>query len=243
MGCRARAEAAKPSTAAANGLLSVKSDKGAAATAAAATVPDTPVAVVQLSGDEDVQVSVESAATVQPHDRAASTPTPVPDGSSSMRSGTVEVNEAPTALVQTASRAPAVVVQISDIEEGMSDGEVQVDIVSARPSQKPAKSGQSAVEISCGKKDETGGSVKVDVDVAAVTGGQTARAGSQPSKVSNWLVGDSKQAGKEGDAGMAPGNKAGKPNQKAVGLGRSGAGSDVDGESMVQVTVDRSLLS
>lgn len=239
MGCRAGVEASKPNAVAVNGVLAGESDKEAAAAAAgAATVLGSPVAVVQLSEVEDVQVSVEPAATVQPHDRAASTPVQVPHGSSGMCSGTVGVNEAPTALVQTASRAPAVVVQISDIEEGTSDGEVQVDIMSATPSQKPAKSIGSAVELSDGKKDEAGGSVKVDVDVAAVTGGQTARAGSQPSKVSNWLVGDSKQAGKEVDAGKAPG----KPNQ-AVGLGPSGAGSDVDGESMVQVTVDRSLLS
>ena len=242
MGCRAMAEAAKPSTAAADAILVVESDReaatAAAATAAAATVPDTPVAVVQLSKDEDVQVSVESAATVQPHDRAASTPNQVPDASSGMRSGTVKVSEAATALVKTARRAPALVVQTIS-----ADGEVQIDVVSARPSQKPAKSAQSAVEISDGQKDEAGGSVDVDVDVAAVTGGQTARAGSQPSKVSNWLVGDSKQAGKERDAGKASGNKAGKPNQKAVGLGPSSAGSDVDGESVVQVTVDRSLLS
>lgn len=237
VGCRARAEAAKISSAAANGVLTVESGKEAAAATA------TPVAAVQLSHVEDVQVRVEPVATVQPHDRAASTPIQVPDASSGMRSGTVKVNEAPTALVQTASRAPAVVVQISDVEEGMSDGEVQVNIMSATPSQKPVKSAQSAVEISDGPEDEAGGSVKVDVDVAAVTGVQTARAGSQPSKVSNWLVGDSKQAGKEVDAGKAPGNKAGNPNQIAVGLVPDGAGLDVDGESMVQVTVDRSLLS
>lgn len=238
------AEAAKPSTAAVNNVLAVESDKGAAvtaATAATATVPDTPVAAVQLSEDEDVQVSVEPAAAVQPYDRAASTPIQVSDGSSGMRNGTVKVNEAPTALVLAVGGAPAVVVQISDVEGGTTDGEVQVNIMSATPSQKPAKSAPSAVEISDGHKDEAGGSVKVDVDVAAVTGGQIARAGSQPSKVSNWLVGDSKQAGKEGSAGKAPGNKAGKPNQ--IGLGPGGAGSDVDGESVVQVTVDRSLLS
>lgn len=246
MGCRAAAEAAKPSTAAANGVLAVESDKEAAAAVAAgaATVLGSPVAAVQLSEVEDVQVNVDPAATVQPHDRAASTPLQVSDGSSGMRSGTDEVNEAPTALAQTASRAPAVVVQISDVEEGTSDGEVQVNIVSATPSQMPAKSGQSAVEISDGQKDKADGSFKVDVDVAAVTGAQTARAGSQPGKVSNWLVGDSKQAGKEVDAGKAPGNKTGKSNEIAAGFGPSGAGSDVDGESVVvQVTVDRSLLS
>lgn len=245
MGCRAGVlrlgQQSTSSTVAVNGVLAVESDKEAPA-AASATVLGSPVAAVQLSDGEDVQVSVEPAATVQPHDTAASTHIQVPDAASGLPSGTVEVNEAPTALVQAVGGAPAVVVQISDVEEGSSDGEVQVNILSATPSQEPAKSTHSAVEISDGKKDEAGGSVKVDVDVAAVTGAQTSRAGSQPSKVSNWLVGDSKQASKEVDAGKAPGNKAAKLNQVAVGLGPGGAGSDVDGESVVQVTVDRSLL-
>ena len=209
-------------------------------------------AVGEMS-DGDVQVSVEPAAAIQKHNGTASTPVQGPNHSSGVHSRNAEVKDA---SATSGEAAAAVVVQISDGDKGTSDGEVRVNVVSSKPGEKPAKPASVSVEISEGQQDKADGSITVDItavtaakaaraqthmpedDAARASGkiGVTNKAGRQPSKAFNWLVGDTNQAG------SASGNQVAKADQKPGEPGLNSMGADEGDDNVVQVTVDTSLL-
>ena len=225
LGCRDKAEASKPSITAVDDVRPVQSGTEAEAAAAeAGTVSDSPI---KISNDGDVLVSVE-----------------------------------PAAIVQKLAEPEALSVEISDGHMDKADGSFEVDVTAAQT----ARAHQSKINAGTASGQQEGPrndsltafqpplpTVLADLDCDAhgthgrlmtgSSGTTSSKVGGQPSKESNWLLGNDNQAGSGAGAGRASGNKASKSDEKAVESGPRGTGSEKDDSSVVPITVDRSLLS
>lgn len=222
----------------------------------------TPACLLQPGGDVSdggAQTGSGSVNTEKQPDRGASTQVRISDSPSSAQDGNIVVETATPASVQSAA-APPVVVQVKDSGMHTSDGEIRVHTTAASPSQRVVKPAAPSVEVTENDKGVADGSVKVEV--AAGTAAKAAatfkpmsesdagrersdtevmpepyKAGSQPSRVSNWLTGDTNPAGSEVAADTA--SAADSSNAKAA---VNDMGPEEADDHCVEVIVDASLL-
>lgn len=228
------------------------------------TAASTPVQVPDGSRTGNADMKDAPAASVQ---TAAGTPSVVVQISAADKGtsdGEVKVNFVSAMPAQKPAEPAASSVNISDGRTGNADGSVKVDVTAVTAAQTTgAHKSETSADTASGQQEtlcsqflarghpslaellpdwDHGWDREAHIGTPGRLGaGRGVRmAGSQPSKMSNWLVGDSNQAGSEVDAGRASGNKASKSDEKTIES--SGTGSDEDDDTVVQVTVDRSLL-
>lgn len=218
LGCRVNAEAkaVKPSIAATDDVVDPLQcgTEAEAAPAAVATASGSPEATLMISNDGEVLVSVEPAAIVQKPAEPAASSVEISDGFMDKADGSVKVDVTAVTVAQTAGAHQ------SKTGAGTASGQQEG----------PCRNSSDACSGYPGR---------------IMTGRQGttfSKEGRQPSKESNWLLGESNQAGSEVDDCRASGNEALKPDEKAVDSNAKGTGSDKDDTNAVPITVDRSLL-
>lgn len=226
----------------------------------AATVPKnntaarTPIQVPDGSSSGSADVNDAPAAFVQTAAGEPSVLVQISDVDQGTSDGEVRVDIVSVTPSQKPAESAALSVEVSDGHTDMLDGSVKVDVtaVTAAQTAREHKSDTGAGTAS-GQQDDTRCNSLAALHPSTAdprvywdhesTGNAFNKVGSQPSKVSNWLMDDSNQAGSEVEAGSASGNRASRFDEKPIESDPSGTGSDEDDDdTVVQVTVDRSLL-
>lgn len=220
-----------------SGRPSGNADLKDAPAASVQTAAEAPSVVVQISDDDkgtsdgEVKVNIVAVTLTQKPAEPVASSVDISDGCTDKADGSVKVDVTAVTAAQTARAHKS--------ETGAASASGQQDTIR---SQILAVERPSLAELLPAGDDRRDREAHVGSPGKLVAGTGFRKAGSQPSKMSNWLVGDSKQAGSEMDAGRALGNKASKSDEKAIQSDPSGTGSDEDDDTVVQVTVDRSLL-
>ena len=166
--------------------------------------------------------------------------------------GEVEVNIVSATPSQKPAEPAASSLEVSDGHTDKADGIVRVLVTAVTADQTAgAPESDTGAGTACGQQEDP-----CNNSLAALHPRITERwgiwgrgspgtafreVGSQPTMF-NRLMDDSNQAGSEVEAGSASGNRASKHDGKAIASGPGGIGSDEDDDTVVQVTVDRSLL-
>ena len=236
LGCRVNAEAkaVKPSIAATDDVVDPLQcgTEAEAAPAAVATASGSPEATLMISNDGEVLVSVEPAAIVQKPAEPAASSVEISDGLTDKADGSVKVDVTAVTAAQTAGAHQV------ETGAGTASGQQEGPCSNSLDAMHPQVStllaeGDHAYDAHSGYPGRI---------MTGRQGTTFSKEGRQPSKESNWLLGESNQAGSEVDACRASGNEALKPDEKAVDSNAKGTGSDKDDTNAVPITVDRSLL-